>query len=262
VTRDPRERFSAAARLYHRHRPSYPPELVDWILATAEVAPPATVADIGCGTGISTRLFAERGLDVIGIDPNEEMLALAREAGGATYRRGEATATGLPDRSVDLVTVGQAFHWFDIGGALAEMSRILRPGRRSAAFWNVRSLSGAFMEEYDALLREYSSEYSVIESHELTGRRIAEAPGVLDPREAEFAMVQRLDREGLFGRVYSSSYVIHGVADQEGFSRALGALFERHASDGLVDMRYRTVALCWRLATPFPGSSARGPATG
>jgi len=262
VTRDPRKRFSAAAHLYHRHRPSYPPELIDWILATAAVTPPATVADVGCGTGISTRLFAERNLDVIGIDPNEEMLALAREMGGATYRKGEATATGLSDRSVDLVTVGQAFHWFDIAGALAEMSRILRPGRCAAAFWNVRALSGAFMQEYDGLLREFSSEYAVIESHEQTGRKIAAAPSVLDPREAEFAIVQHLDREGFFGRVYSSSYVIHGVADQEGFARRLGELFERHASDGVVDMSYRTVALCWRLATPFPGSSARGPATG
>jgi SAM-dependent methyltransferase len=235
--------------------------MVDWILEAGAVAPPATVADIGCGTGISTRLFAERGLDVIGIDPNEEMLAAAREAGGATYRRGEAIATGLPDGSVDLVTVGQAFHWFDLTGALAEMSRILRPGRRCAAFWNVRSLSGPFMREYDALLREYSTEYAVIESHEQTGRTIAAAPGVLDTREAEFAIVQRLDREGLFGRVYSSSYVIHGVADQQGFARGLEALFERHRSGGFVDMRYRTIALCWRLATPFPGSSVRGPAT-
>jgi SAM-dependent methyltransferase len=235
--------------------------MVDWILEAAAVTPPATVADIGCGTGISTRLFAERGLEVIGIDPNEEMLALAREAGGATYRRGEAIATGLSDRSVELVTVGQAFHWFDITGALAEMSRILRPGRRSAAFWNVRALSSAFMREYDALLREYSTEYAVIESHEQTGRRIVAAPGVLDPREAEFASVQRLDREGFFGRVCSSSYVIHGVADQGGFARGLEALFERHRSGGVVDVRYRTIALCWRLATPFPGSSVRGPAT-
>jgi SAM-dependent methyltransferase len=261
VTCDPRERFSSAAGLYHRHRPSYPPEMVDWILATAAVTPPATVADIGCGTGISTRLFAERGLEVIGIDPNEEMLALARGAGGATYRRGEAIATGLPDRSVDLVTVGQAFHWFDLTGALAEMSRILRPGRCCAAFWNVRAMEGAFMGEYDSLLREFSREYAVIESHELTGRKIAETPGVLDPREAEFAIVQRLDRDGFFGRVYSSSYVIHGVADQEGFARALEALFARHRREGVVDMRYRTIALCWRLATPPPGSSVPGPAT-
>ena len=244
---DPRERFTAAADLYHRHRPSYPAELIDWILSTASLVPPATVADIGCGTGISTRLFAGRGFDVVGVDPNEEMLARARDAGGARYRNGEAAATGLPDRSVDLVTVAQAFHWFDIAEALAEIARILRPGRWSAAFWNVRALANAFMVEYDELLRRYSHEYAILESHENAGRKIAAAPGVLDLREAEFGCAQRLDRESFFGRVYSSSYVIHGVEDREGFARALGDLFDRHQESGIVELRYRTVGLCWRL---------------
>jgi SAM-dependent methyltransferase len=257
---DPRRRFSAVADLYHRHRPSYPPELVDWILATAGLAPPATVADIGCGTGISARLFAERGFDVVGIDPNEEMLARARDAAGARYVRGEASATGLAGGSVDLAIVAQAFHWFDIPQALAELARILRPGRWSAAFWNVRALEGAFMEEYDALLRRWSREYAVVESHEDTGRRVQAHAGVLDPREAAFANAQRLDREGFFGRVGSSSYVIHGVDDRPGFDRALGDLFDRHQDGGIVDLRYSTVVVAWRLASPSRGSFAPGPA--
>lgn len=259
---DPRRRFSAVADLYHRHRPSYPPEVVDWILGTAGLAPPATVADIGSGTGISARLFAERGFDVVGVDPNEEMLAKARGAGGARYVRGEAVATGLADGSVDLAIAAQAFHWFDIPRTLAELARILRPGRWSAAFWNVRALEGAFMEEYDALLRTWSREYAVIESHEETGRRVKTYADVLDPREAVFANVQRLDREGFFGRVASSSYVIHGVDDRPGFDRALLALFDRHQSTGIVALRYNTVAIAWRLATRSPGSSVPGPATG
>jgi SAM-dependent methyltransferase len=247
LNNDPRERFTAAADAYHRHRPSYPAELIDWILTTASLAPPATVADIGCGTGISTRLFAERGFDVVGVDPNEPMLERARDAGGARYQKGEAVATGLPDRSMDLVTVAQAFHWFDIPKALAEIARILRPRRWSAAFWNVRALANAFMVEYDELLRRYSREYAILESHEQTGRVIAAAPGVLDPREAEFGNAQRLDREGFLGRVYSSSYVVHGVDDREGFARAIGELFDRHHESGIVELRYRTVGLCWRL---------------
>lgn len=259
---DPRRRFSAVADLYHRHRPSYPPETVDWILGTAGLTPPATIADIGCGTGISARLFAERGFDVVGVDPNEEMLAKARGGGGARYVRGEAAATGLADGSVDLAIAAQAFHWFDIEATLAELARILRPGRWSAAFWNVRALEGAFMEEYDALLRQWSREYAVVESHEETGRRLKTHAGVLDPREAAFANVQRLDRDGFFGRVASSSYVIHGVDDRPGFDRALGELFDRHQAGGLVALRYDTVAVAWRLATPSRGSSAPGPGKG
>ena len=68
---DPRERFSSAAAGYARHRPSYPPAIVDGILALAGVAPGDPVADVGCGTGNFTRLLAERALDVVGIDANE-----------------------------------------------------------------------------------------------------------------------------------------------------------------------------------------------
>jgi SAM-dependent methyltransferase len=246
---DPRRRFSAVADVYARYRPSYPADLVTWILRTTGVAPPATVADIGCGTGIATRLFAERGLAVVGIDPNEEMLARARDAGGARYVRGEATATGLGTRSVDLAIAAQAFHWFDLSATLRELDRILRPGRWSAAFWNIRALRGAFMEEYDTLLRHWSREYAVIESHEETKERIKIAPGVEAAREAVFPSVQRLDLEGFLGRVRSSSYVIHGVADHAGFDKALSSLFERHKRGGVIELRYDAVAICWKLAS-------------
>src|SRR4029450_1148231 len=101
---DPRERFSGAAAGYARHRPSYPAAIVDGVLTAAGVKPGDSVADVGCGTGILTRLLAERGTEVVGIDPNEPMLAEARAAGGpARYERGEAEATGLPEASVVLV---------------------------------------------------------------------------------------------------------------------------------------------------------------
>jgi ubiquinone/menaquinone biosynthesis C-methylase UbiE len=243
---DPRERFSAVADLYHRHRPTYPAALVDWIDETTGLHPPARIADVGCGTGISSRLLAERGFDVMGVDPNEAMLAHARVAGGVWYRQGTATETGLPDGSVDLVTVAQAFHWFDLPAALAEFTRILaRPGW-CAVFWNLRR-SSPFMDDYDALLRAQSSEYEVLLKPEATIQSIVKAKGVADVRQGEFPNRQVLDRDGLFGRAYSSSYVIHGVADPEGFNRALGEVFDRHQSEGAVEFLYRTVAVCFRL---------------
>lgn len=247
MTLDSRVRFSATADAYHRYRPTYPPELVDWIIETAGLRPQAVVADVGCGTGISARLFAQRGFDVVGIDPNEAMLRHAREQGGARYLCGEATATGLAGGSVDLVTVGQAFHWFDVPATLAELRRIVRPGGSCAAFWNLRA-DTPFLREYDALLRAYSREYDVLLKPEATLLLLRSAEGVAGAQEAEFAHVQVLDRSGLFGRAHSSSYVAHGVDDPEGFDRALAELFDRHQSGGRVEFRYRTLALCWRLA--------------
>jgi SAM-dependent methyltransferase len=242
----PTERFSGAAGLYERHRPSYPPELLDWITAETQVRPPAPVADVGCGTGISTRLLAERGYDVVGVDPNEAMLEKARAAGGARYVKGEAAATGLPDASVDLVTVAQAFHWFDLGLAFREMRRILRPGGWCAAFWNVRA-SSPFMDAYDALLRAQSKEYGILLSHEDTLAALAAHPEARDVRKGSFPNAQEFDSEGLHGRAWSSSYVLHGVSDREGFDGALKVLFDTYQVDGGVSYLYNAVGLCFRL---------------
>jgi ubiquinone/menaquinone biosynthesis C-methylase UbiE len=185
---------------------------------------------------------------VTGIDPNEDMLAEASAAGGgAEYRRGEAAATGLADASVVLVTAAQAFHWFDADAALAEFRRILTPGGHVAVIWNLRA-GGAFLEAYDALLRRFSSEYSVVESWEESLARLRAHPAVEARRDLEASNVQLFDLEGLRGRAWSSSYVFRGVRDREGFDAALGTLFDAHARGGVVEFPYRAVALVFRVA--------------
>jgi SAM-dependent methyltransferase len=244
---DSRERFSGLQSLYERHRPSYPAALLDWIVASTGLRPGDAVADVGCGTGISTRLFAERGYEVVGVDPNPAMLAQARAAGAGRYQTGEAAATGLPDASVALVSVAQAFHWFDIPATLQEFRRVLRADGWCAVYWNVRGAS-PFLDAYDKVLRDYSTEYSVLDKPAQTLAALKARAELRDAREGEFAYEQRFDRDGLFGRAYSSSYVAHGVADHGGFDRALGEVFERHARNGSVTFAYRTLGLCFRLA--------------
>jgi hypothetical protein len=95
-------------------------------------------------------------------------------------------------RSADLVTVAQAFHWFEVGAALAEIRRILRPGGACAAFWNLRDDGASpFLAAYQALLLRHSTEYEALEKAEPTSARILAAAAVRDAREAEFPHVQQ-----------------------------------------------------------------------
>ncbi|MBI4345897.1 MAG: class I SAM-dependent methyltransferase [Elusimicrobia bacterium] len=244
--KDPRKRFTAVADAYDRYRPSYPASLFDWLQGLAGLTGGARVADIGCGTGISTRLFAARGWTTVGVDPNEAMLARARaHAGGAEYRRGEAAATGLPDGAFDLVAAAQAFHWFPVAETLAEWRRIGKAAAWGAAFWNLRDSSTETMREYEAILTRFCTEYQ-----ERPRARQDTIPALRERvalREAEFPNVDLLSLPEFLGRAASASYVAHGVADRAGLEAALRALFDTRAERGRLAFRYRTVAAAWRL---------------
>jgi SAM-dependent methyltransferase len=247
---DPKERFSAAAEDYARYRPDYPDAVVFACVAYASLAPRARVADIGAGTGISSRLFARHGYVVTGVEPNAAMLAEAREAGGATYVLGEAARTGLPDGSQDFIATAQALHWFDLGECLGEWRRVLGGAGPCAAFWNYRRRDG-WQAVYEELLSRWSTEYAEVQKAVEDGEDhtawVKASPECHSVEEVEVPNAQRLDLRGLIGRANSSSYVIHGVKDRAGFERALIRLFEAHAESGEVEFRYRTRVLLWRI---------------
>lgn len=258
---DPRERFRDLAGEYARHRPGYPQGVVDACARYGGLKPGAGVVDVGCGTGISARLFAARGYRVTGVDPSPEMLAEARAAGGGPhYVLGEAAATGLATNSADLIVAAQALHWFDMPLVLGEWQRLLRPGAACAALWNYRRGDG-WQSEFEALLLNWSSEYAVMKKASGDGEDnsnwVKASARCVDHEEHEFANAQSLDLEGLLGRAASSSYVRHGVADRAGFERALRSLFSRHAVDGRLTFAYRTYLLLWRIAPAAP-DPARG----
>jgi SAM-dependent methyltransferase len=243
---NPTQRFSSRVENYVKYRPGYPRGVTDLLVAQCGLTPASIIADLGSGTGLLTRLFLENGNGVIAIEPNPEMRQAAERllGGDPSFVSLDATAeaTGLPNASVDFVTAGQAFHWFQLAPTRAECRRILKRGGWVVLIWNARRRDATpFMRDYEAVLKTWSTEYATINHRDRVGEDELNAffgPGW---RRATVDNKQRLDYDGLRGRLLSSSYAPEaGQPSHEPMLRDLAAVFDRHAQSGQVTFLYET----------------------
>jgi SAM-dependent methyltransferase len=240
---DPTGRFSDLAEVYARHRPGYPAEAIDWVLEQCRPGADELLVDVGCGTGISSRLFAERGVRVMGIEPNEAMRQQAVAAGvrpAVEYRPGRAEATGLGDGEAAIVLCAQAFHWFDAPATLTEFHRILRPGGHAALVWNERDESDALTAAYGDAIRLAPEAAKIEGPRTRAGQALLDSPLFSAGRRVDFRYAQPLDEEGLLGRAFSASYVPKQPPLADQIAAALRAVFARFQSEGRVNLRYQT----------------------
>ena len=152
---DPRyaRSFETVAELYERARPEYAEAAVDWLVERLGLQLGNRVLELGAGTGKLTRQLVRRGLEVVAVEPGDEMRGvLQRVLPDVEALAGTAEAIPLPDDSVDAITAGQAFHWFDAEAALAEMRRVLRTGRGFALLWNRWDKADPLLGPIDELL--------------------------------------------------------------------------------------------------------------
>lgn len=143
------ESFGSRADEYDRVRPSYPDALFDELLALA----PRDALDIGCGTGKAALPLARRGVQVLGVEVDSRMAAVARENGLAVE---VAAFESWPDndRRFDLLLSGQAWHWVDPVRGAAKAAAVLRPAGHLALFWNVGDFVPSVRERMHAVYRE------------------------------------------------------------------------------------------------------------
>ncbi|MDR1755193.1 MAG: class I SAM-dependent methyltransferase [Eubacterium sp.] len=130
------KRFDGFSDIYNDNRP-VPPSIITRIITKYLERTPDVVVDIGCGTGLSTGIWAGLADTVIGIEPNDDMRGEAKKTADGKniyFKKGVSNNTGLDSDYADIVTVSQAFHWFDISSALGEAYRIIKPGGIFAVF--------------------------------------------------------------------------------------------------------------------------------
>lgn len=144
------ESFGAAARAYDQHRPRYPVQLIDDLVAPGV----ERALDVGAGTGISSRQLADRGVDVLAIEPDPRMAKMAVEKGiGTRVTKFEDWDAG--GQTFDLVLFAQSFHWVDSRIALPKVRRLLTRRGRLALAWNRLFPTNPSRGEFARIYRDY-----------------------------------------------------------------------------------------------------------
>lgn len=202
------DRFARVAADYARGRPGYPPALAAFVAEVCKVpAAQATVMDVGCGTGLSTRALGGHFGELIGVDPSQPMLDHARTAreGDERYMHGRAELLPLADDAVDAITIAQGLHWLDLDGALPEFQRVGRDHAVLVAAWNRRPTTGAWAE-YESILVESCPEYVDIRArwNEVVDEVDARLPRLADQ---VFEHTVPFDTERALAMAASFSYV-------------------------------------------------------
>ena len=252
---NPTTRFSSRVADYVKYRPGYPDTLLDLLRKECNLTINSIIADIGSGTGKLTELFLKNGNPVFGIEPNLER----REAGerllkpftSFTSIAATAEATTLPSQSVDFITAGQAFHWFKRDLARQEFIRILKPGGWTVLIWNDRhTMASPFLEAYEELLRNCSTDYRAVDHKNVDATVIASFFGRGGFNRAMFPNDQSFDLAGLQGRLMSSSYAPESSHPNHiPMLNELSAIFQRHQSNGQVVFKYDTLVYFGQLST-------------
>jgi SAM-dependent methyltransferase len=220
--------FAAAADAYERGRPSYPQEAIAWMVERLRLEEGRDVLDLAAGTGKLTRALVPSGARVVAVEPIDEMREqLFSALPDVDAFDGTAEAIPLPDGSVDAVTCGQAFHWFQVEPALREIHRVLRPGGSLALIWNIRDLADPLQARIQEILAPHGGDVRSHRAFDPTELLVESLFGPVEHRSWPY--VQRLSRAHLVDRIASTSYI--AILDPDARAAVLSQVLE--AADGV-----------------------------
>jgi SAM-dependent methyltransferase len=228
--------FAGVADAYERGRPEYDPGVVGAMAAELGLAPGGTILDLAAGTGKLTRALAGAGYDVTAVEPQASLREiLGEQVGIERVRDGVAEQIPLPDASVEVVTVADAFHWFDRPRALDEIRRVLAPGGGLALF-NTRPdwRAASWCDEFVRLVVENRVEHPHFDGrpwHEY----VREAEGWSEPWEVHVTTYPPAETSRLLDQLASMSWIAAMAPDQRAavMGRARDILESGHTPERL-----------------------------
>jgi SAM-dependent methyltransferase len=242
---NPTTRFSNRVQYYIKYRPQYPKEILDFLKKELKLSIRHAIADIGSGTGFLSGLFLQNGSVVYGVEPNQEM----REAAEKLLKQypsfksieGSAEFTNLQPQSIDFITAGQAFHWFDIEKSKKEFNRILKPNGWVILIWNERTDRTPFLKAYEILLKTFAIDYQKVDHRKVDDGVLTQFFGSTNYKLKKFKNKQQFDYKGLKGRLLSSSYApMEGHSNHRAMVDELGKIFKTFQENGQVTFEYDT----------------------
>lgn len=237
---DPKVRFSSRVENYIKYRPKYPQEVITFLKEKNILLNDSIIADIGSGTGILSNLFLKNGNLVYGVEPNKDMRNAAEEL-LISYPNfnsidGSAESTKLSKNSIDLITAGQAFHWFDVDKTKKEFKRIIKPKGYVVLIWNNRRKEASgFPSEYDQLILKYGKDYKEVRKNEKNIDKFFQY------EKKVLYNFQEVNLEEFKGRVLSASYI--PLEDDPIFGKMIKDfedLFIKYQEKGLLKLEYDT----------------------
>lgn len=238
-------RFDGRGEIYAKARPSYAIELFDYMKNTLNIPKGSVFADIGSGTGIFTKQLLDCDHLVYAVEPNEDMRRKAEEKLSKNKNfislHGVDSNTGISDKSIDFITVAQAFHWFDADAFKKECKRILKPNGKVFIIYNSRDENAAPTKALAVLCRKYNPEFHGFSNGISDKKCCAFFDGNCEIFRADNHQIY--DRQGFINRVLSSSYALRNCDERyEAYLKEINAIFDTFALNGLLTVPTYTVA--------------------
>lgn len=251
---DNTKKFNDKANEYSSGRSSYPKALIDTLYDMYGFDKSSVIADIGSGTGILTRQLLEMGSEVYAVEPNENMRKKAETELASinnNFYSVNATAenTTLLDRSIDHITVAQAFHWFNAALFKKECNRILRERGNVVLIWNTRDIDAEINKMQSRVFEKYCRDFNGFSgAMKRDDDRIKLFFDVLGYDVLEFKNPISYDRDRYISRCLSSSYSL--MEWDKGFDKyliELNAIFDKFSENGVLTIPNNTVAYIGKI---------------